>query len=206
MTQQGTATVRFRQMKDGTQADYQLLEHAETAYVQALPDRVLAALKKLESESLQGYPVNRYQHSLQTATRALRDSADIELLVAALLHDIGDDLAPHSHADVAAAILKPYVRPEVTWIVAQHGLFQSYYFAHHLGKDRHGRDRYRDHPWFNACADFCERWDQATFDPDYPTEPLATFEPWVREVLTRPAFDPRFTGDQTASVQDPTKP
>ena len=196
MNSSGTSTVTFRQMKDGTREDYLLLERAEAAYVAALPERVLEALGKLESSSLQGYPVSRYHHSLQTATRALRDSADIELVVAALVHDIGDDLAPHSHSEIAAAILRPYVRSEVTWIVAQHGLFQSYYYAHHYGKDRNGRDRFRDHPWFQTCADFCEKWDQASFDPDYPTEPIDTFVPLVHEVLTRPAFDPRYVGDR----------
>ena len=139
-----------------------------------------------------GYPVTRYQHCLQSATRALRDGADIEYVVAALIHDIGDDLSPYNHSDVAAAILKPYVRAEVTWVVQQHGLFQSYYFAHHFDKNRNGRDRFKDHPWYDACVRFCERWDQAAFDPDYPSEPLSTFEPIVREVFLRPAHDPIF--------------
>jgi predicted HD phosphohydrolase len=90
-------------------------------------------------------------------------------------------------------MLRPYVRPQVTWIVEQHGLFQSYYFAHHLGGNRHGRDRFRDHPWFQSCMDFCANWDQSSFDPDYPTEPISTFEPLVRRIFTRPAHDPKFT-------------
>jgi predicted HD phosphohydrolase len=186
-------TVSFRQMKDGTRADYLLLEREERQYLRTLPDRLIAALHKLE-DSLQGYPVSRYQHSLQAATRASRDGADAELVVAALLHDIGDDLAPCNHAEVAAAVLRPYVRAEVTWIVAQHGLFQAYYYAHHYGGDRHARDRLKDHPWYGACAAFCERWDQASFDPDYPSEPLARFEPLVREIFGRPPHDPRYVG------------
>jgi predicted HD phosphohydrolase len=181
-------TVSFRQMKDGTREDYALLSRLEHEYVQSLPDRLLTALKRLD-DGLQGYAVSRYTHSLQSATRALRDGADDELVVAALLHDIGDDLSPYNHASIAAAILKPYVRPEVTWIVEQHGLFQSYYYAHHLDKDRNGRERFRDHPWYEACVNFCERWDQTSFDPDYPTEPLSRFEPMVRAIFTRPAHD-----------------
>ena len=190
-----SSTVSFTQMQDGTRADYQLLDRHERGYLAALPERILAALAKLD-QGLQGYPLSRYAHSLQTATRALRDEADPELIVAALVHDIGDDLSPCNHAAVAAAILRPYVRAEVTWIVEQHGLFQSYYYAHHLDRDRHGRERLRGHRWFGACAEFCERWDQASFDPAYPTEPLQRFEPLLREIFTRPAFDPRYLGTE----------
>ena len=158
-------TVSFHQMKDGTREDYQLLASLEHDYTNSLA------------------------HSRQTATRAQRDGADKELLIAALVHDIGDDLSPYNHAAVAAEILRPYVRAEVTWIVEQHGLFQSYYYAHHNGHDRNGRDRFRGHRWFDACAAFCERWDQAAFDPRYKTEPLTHFEPLVREIFSRPAQD-----------------
>jgi predicted HD phosphohydrolase len=186
-------TVSFRQMKDGTKADYELLEELEQAYLVGLPERIEAGLLKLAT-GLAGYPVDRLTHSLQTATRAEAAGADSELVVAALIHDIGDELAPYNHSEVAAALIKPYVRPEVTWIVAQHGVFQSYYFAHHTGKDRHGRERFRTHPWFQACADFCEQWDQASFDPDFATKPLSHFMPLVRQVFARPAFDPRYVG------------
>src|SRR5919107_374577 len=161
-------TVSFRRMKDGTREDYLLLDQSEREYAVALPDRVLAALRKLD-HSLEGYPVSRLGHSLQVASRALEDQADDELVVAALIHDIGDELAPYNHAEFAAAILRPYVRPEVTWIVEQHGLFQTYYYVHHTGGDRYARDRLKAHQWYSACAAFCERWDQASFDPDYAT-------------------------------------
>ena len=88
--------------------------------------------------------------------------------------------------------LKPYVRPEVTWIVEKHGLFQNYYYVHHFGGNRNARDKFRDHPWYQACKDFCANWDQCSFDPDYPSEPLSTFEPLLRRVFTRPAHDPRY--------------
>ena len=184
-------TVSFRRMQDGTLEDNELLSEFELDYARALPDRVLAALNRLD-QSLAGYRVNRLEHSLQTATRALRDGADDELIVAALIHDVGDDLAPYNHAAIAASILRPYVRPEVTWIVEQHGLFQSYYYAHFSGGNRHARDRYQDHRWFQACLDFCANWDQCSFDPDYAWEPLAVFEPRVREIFSRPAHDPRY--------------
>ncbi len=181
--------VSFRRMEDSTREDYELLDRYERDYVAELPARILAALTQLQ-HSLGGYPVNRLEHSLQAATRALKDSADEELIVAALVHDVGDELAPYNHAQVAAGILRPYVRAEVTWIVEQHGIFQSYYYAHHLGGDRNGRERFRDHPWYGACQDFCADWDQCSFDPDYPWEPLSEFEPLVRKIFTRRPHDP----------------
>ena len=185
--------VSFRRMQDGTREDYELLDRSEREYAQHLPEHILASLLKLD-HSLEGYPVSRLGHSLQTATRALRDGADEELVVAALIHDIGDELAPYNHTEIAAAIIRPYVRPEVTWIVEKHGLFQNYYYVHHLGGNRNGRDKYRDHPWYQACNDFCANWDQCSFDPGYPSEPLSTFEPRLRAIFGRPAHDPRYVG------------
>ena len=183
--------VSFQRMEDGTRDDYELLERYERDYARELPERILAALEKLQ-HSFGGYRLSRLDHSLQAATRALRDGADDELVAAALIHDVGDELAPHNHSEVASGIIRPYVRPQVTWIVEQHGLFQSYYFAHHFGGNRDGRERFRDHPWYQACKDFCANWDQCSFDPGYPWEPLATFEPLVRRIFTRPAHDPRY--------------
>ncbi|HMK86833.1 MAG TPA: HD domain-containing protein [Steroidobacteraceae bacterium] len=191
MAQHSNPIVAFTQMKDGTREDYELLEVYERDYLRDLPQRILTALGQL-SAGLAGYPVTRLEHSLQTATRAKRDGADEELVVAALIHDIGDELAPYNHSEVAAAILRPYVRPEVTWIVEQHGLFQSYYYAHHFGGDREARDRFRQHRWYQACRDFCAKWDQSSFDPRYPWEPLSAFEPLVERIFTRKAWDPRY--------------
>jgi predicted HD phosphohydrolase len=183
--------VSFRAMQDGTREDYLLLDESERAYAVGLADRVLENLRKLD-HSLEGYPLSRLGHSLQAATRAARDGADEELVVAALIHDIGDELAPYNHAELAASILRPYVRPEVTWIVAQHGLFQNYYYVHHLGGDRNARERFRDHPWYEATQRFCASWDQCSFDPDYRSEPLAYFEARVRSIFARTPHDPRY--------------
>ena len=178
-------------MEDGTREDYLLLDESERRYAQSLPDRVFESLKKLD-HLLYGYPVSRLQHSLQAATRALRDGADEEMIAAALLHDIGDELAPYNHSEMAAAILRPYVRPEVAWIVEHHGLFQNYYYVHHFGGDRHARDRLRDHRWYDACVHFCAAWDQCSFDPDYRSESLEFFEPLVRRIFARTPHDPRY--------------
>ncbi len=188
--------VSFQRMEDGTREDYEFLDRSEREYALGLPDVILGALGKLD-HTLQGYPVSRLEHSLQTATRALRDGADDDLVAAALIHDVGDELAPYNHAEIAAGILRPYVRPEVTWIVEQHGLFQSYYYAHHSGGNRDGRDRFRGHPWYQACRDFCANWDQCSFDPRYEWQPLSSFEPLIRRIFTRPPHDPRYVGAAT---------
>jgi predicted HD phosphohydrolase len=183
--------VSFHRMEDGTRDDYELLDRSEREYARGLPDRILTALQSLD-HSLEGYSLSRLDHSLQTATRAMRDGADDDLIVGALIHDIGDELAPYNHAELAAAIVRPYVRPEVTWLLEQHEIFQRYYYVHHLGGDRNAREKFREHPWYRQCVEFCANWDQCSFDPAYATEPLATFEPLVREVFSRPAHDPRY--------------
>jgi len=186
-------TVGFRQMKDGTKEDYELLARLEAQYIERLPDRILDALRALD-DTLGGYRVTRLEHSLQAASRAEDDGADEEMVLGALLHDLGDDLAPGNHSQYAAAIIRPYVRPEVSWVVEHHGLFQKVYYAHHFGEDPNARDAYRDHPYHDACARFCERWDQAAFDPDYPTRPLEHFEPLVRRIFAREPFDAAVVG------------
>jgi predicted HD phosphohydrolase len=186
-------TVSFRRMKDGTKADYEFLGELEQQFIDQLPDRILGALRALD-DTLSGYQVTRLEHSLQTATRAEADGADEEMVLGALLHDLGDDLAPENHSQYAAVILRPYVRPEVTWVVEHHGLFQKVYYAHHFGEDPYARDVYRDHPYYDSAVRFCERWDQASFDPDYPTKPLEHFEPLVRRIFSREPFDPAVVG------------
>jgi predicted HD phosphohydrolase len=177
--------VRFTRMEDGTPEEYEYLGGLEQEYARATADRVLDYFRA-QAATLEGYAISRQQHALQTATRALRDGADEELVVAALLHDLGDALAPYNHSEFAASILRPYVSERTWWIVKHHGLFQAYYYAHHSGGDRNARDRYRDHPHYQATVDFCHRWDQASFDPGYDTLPLEHFEPVVRRVFARP--------------------
>ena len=178
-------TVSFTRMDQGTAAEYAFLgglwdEHKH----QHLVGNVLGLLGQMRGPTL-GYKIDRYQHSLQSATRAQRDGADEEMVVAALLHDIGDVIAPDNHSQLAAAVLRPYVSEKTHWIVQHHGIFQGYYFWHHIGGDRDAREHYRGHPHFEACADFCERWDQTSFDPDYDTLPLEAFEPMVHRIFAR---------------------
>ncbi len=178
-------TIGFTRMDQGTAEEYVFLDRLGEEHKQMhLADNLIGLLKSMQGPTM-GYRVDRYEHSLQTATRALRDEADEETVVAALLHDIGDVYAPDNHSAFAAAVLKPYVSERTHWVVKHHGLFQGYYFYHHLGRDRDGREQFRGHPHFQACTDFCERWDQCAFDPDYDTLPLATFEPMVRRIFAR---------------------
>jgi predicted HD phosphohydrolase len=188
--------VSFRRMDEGTPADYALLNRLEDEFVAALPERILAALNGLE-QSLTGYQISRLEHSLQSATRAERDGADIEMIVGALIHDLGDDLAPLNHSQLASAIIRPYVRDEVAWVIEHHGVFQMYYYGDAMGVNKNAREIYRGHKWFDSCEKFCKRWDQMSFDPDYNSYPLAHFEPMVREIFSRPAFDPHIVGGES---------
>ncbi len=176
---------RFAAMSKGTAEDWAIIGGHYGDFAKGLPDRIITHLKLLEGD-FGGFPVDRMEHSLQTATRAHRDGRDEAYVVMALLHDIGDTLGTYNHPDVAAAIIKPFVSEEVHWICQHHGAFQGYYFFHYLGMDRNVRDNFRDNPHFAACAEFCEKYDQAAFATDYDTLPLEFFEPILRRVLARP--------------------
>ncbi|MCL5778145.1 HD domain-containing protein [Limibaculum sp. FT325] len=185
--------VSFTQMKDGTREEYELLHELEAPHLAGTADRLLRELARQGEETPPGYRITRLEHGLQAATRARRDGADIDWVVAALLHDIGDGLAPQNHDRFAAEILRPFLREEVTWVVEHHGIFQMYYYAHHYGWDRELRQKYAGSPHYRACVDFCERWDQSSFDPAYRSDPLESFEAEVRAVFARKAWDPAIT-------------
>ncbi|HYB11254.1 MAG TPA: HD domain-containing protein [Alphaproteobacteria bacterium] len=181
--------VQYRRMEDGTKEEYKRVFEHMKPFEAKLPDRIMTAMALLR-DSYSGEMVNRLVHSLQTATRAQRDGRDEEYVVAALIHDIGDLLATENHAEYAAAMLKPYVRPYTHWTVRQHGLFQGYYYFHHFGLDRNARDKHRGHPAYEMCVEFCAKYDQTSFDPDYDTMPLEAFEPMVRRIFAREPWGP----------------
>ena len=178
-------SVSFTRMADGTAEGYAFLTSLYEKCRSGVSDRLLELLKAMKGDKL-GYQVDRYTHSLQSATRAESDGADEETVVCALLHDLGDVIAPDNHSEVIASILRPYISEKNHWVLKHHGLFQGYYYFHHIGGDRNARERYKDHPFYQDCVDFCEKWDQTSFDPDYPALPLEYFEPMVRKVLTAP--------------------
>ena len=179
------ARARFTSMEQGTADDWAAISSHFPDFARGLPERVLAHLRLLDGD-YGGFAVDRLTHSLQTATLAHRDGRDEEYVVCALLHDIGDTLGSFNHADVAAAIVKPFVSEENHWMVEQHAVFQGYYFFHHLGMDRDLRERFRGHPSFTHTEEFCARYDGPAFDPKGETLPLELFEPMLRGVMAVP--------------------
>ena len=179
--------VNFTQMKNGTKDDYLFLDRHEKSFANKTAERIIEFMSNL-TETLEGYQVSRLEHSLQSATRAYRNGESEEMVVAALLHDIGDELAPMNHSEYAATILKPYVSEKTHWIIEKHGEFQMYYYAHHLGKNKNQRDKYKDHPYYQDAIDFCEKWDQASFDPNYKSMTLEDFAPMVKRIFSRKPY------------------
>jgi predicted HD phosphohydrolase len=178
-------TVSYTRMADMTEHDAWLLEEDTQELLRTYPGRLLQAVAALRE--FQGpLKVTRLEHSLQTATRAHRAGQDEEYVVCALMHDIGDILMPANHAELGATILKPYISEANHWIMDKHGVFQGYYFFHHIGLDRDMREQFRGHPHFEACAQFCHLYDQSSFDPGYDTMPLSAFEPMLRRVTEAP--------------------
>jgi predicted HD phosphohydrolase len=202
------ARANFTNMADSTQDDWRIIGADFVRFTQGLPDRVLAHLKLLEGDC-GGFPVDRLTHSLQTATLAHADGRDEEYVVCALLHDIGDTLGTFNHPDIAAAILRPFVSEENLWMVEKHGIFQGYYFFHHVGMDRNMREQFRTHPYFARTEEFCARYDGPAFDARAETRPLSFFEPMVRRVLSQPrrsiysAVKPEAAGAAPAAAEPP---
>ena len=180
-------TVNFTEMKNGNKDDYQLLEKYEKKFERQTAVRVLKYLSK-QTSTLEGYKISRLEHALQAATRAYQNKESEEMVVATLLHDIGDDLAPMNHSQYAASILRPYVSEKTYWIILHHGLFQTYYSAHHLDRDRNARDKFKDHKHYKATIDFCENYDQCSFDPNFKSMSLKDFEPLVKKIFARDPY------------------
>jgi len=183
-------TVSFIHMEDMTPEDAKIIgEHYQAVDSAEVANQALRLLRELEGPTF-GYPIDRFRHSLQSATRALRNNDSEEMVVAALLHDIGEPIAPWNHSAAAAEILRPYVEERTYWIVRHHGLFQGYYYFHLDGGDRNARDAFRDHEWFDDCAAFCQEYDQNCFDPSYSELPLGDFETLVTDFFARDLANP----------------
>lgn len=173
----------FTRMDESTAEDWRIISGQHEVLVDRLPDQLMDHLRLLGGDH-GGFAVDRLTHSLQTAHRAERDGRDEAYVACALLHDIGDVLAPRNHPDIAAAVVKPWVPEAYHWMVEQHGTFQGYYFWHHLGGDRNARERFRGHDYFELTEEFCARYDMLAFDPEYPTPPLSHYEPLLRGVFS----------------------
>ena len=165
------------------------LHFAACAGAEQRADRLLQLLREQRGQNV-GCQVDLYEHGLQAATRALRDGADEELVVCALLHDVGELITPISHGEVAGALLRPFISPRSHWILEHHEIFQAAHYARGAAQReaRDAREAFRDHEHFAACERFCARYDEVSFDPDYDTLPLEVFEPMVLRVVSREAF------------------
>jgi predicted HD phosphohydrolase len=193
--------VGWTQMADGTREDYAVLGALYAEHTQGeLVENLVALLKVMEGPKL-GYQIDRYQHSLQSASRALRADESLDLVVGALLHDIGDPIAPANHSATAAALLRPYVDDETHWVINHHGLFQGYYYFHHMDGDRNARNIHASNEHYEACVRFCELYDQNCFDPDYPTLPISDFLPLMEKLFARDSRVPGVApSDMSADV------
>ena len=180
-----TARATFSRMEESTKEDWGLIVPEAMKMARSLPVRVIAHLQLLDGD-FGGFPIDRYCHSLQTATLALKDGRDEEYVVCALLHDIGDTLGSFNHPDIAAAILKPFVSEANLWMVQNHGIFQGYNFFHHIGLNRNMRDMFNGYPHYDRTQEFIELYDNPAFDPNGETLPISTFEPMLRRLMATP--------------------
>jgi predicted HD phosphohydrolase len=178
-------TTTFTRMDESTAEQWAVIGRETFEHQGRVAERALAMLRSLE-EITDGFAVDQLVHSLQTATRAERDGADQEIVFASLLHDVGKAVSVPNHPEIAAAIIKSYVRPEVYELIRAHQDFQGRHYYHHFGGDPDAREKYRGAPWFDLAARFADDYDQTAFDPEYDTLPLEHFEPLVRDLFGRP--------------------
>ena len=185
MQDSGNGRAQFHAMTESTYEEWQLIGSELERFAKQLPDRLIAHLKLLRGDC-GGFLVDRLENCLQTATRAYQAGRDEEYVACALLHDIGDTLGSYNHADVAAAIVEPFVSEANHWMVAHHAIFQGYYYFHFLGLDRDMREKFRGHPHFEKTEEFCRLFDQVAFDPNFRSMPLEAFEPMLQELFRQP--------------------
>jgi predicted HD phosphohydrolase len=179
---QPSTRATFTSFQTSTEEDWALIVPQLEVTQQMVAEHALMLLRSLESDH-GGFPVNRLEHSLQTATRAERDGRDDEYVMCALLHDIGDTLAPYNHPEIAASMIRGRVSEANHFMVANHGVFQGYYFWHHIGLDPNTRDMFKDSPYFEHTEEFCAKYDSPAFDADYDSEPLEHFESRLRDLF-----------------------
>jgi predicted HD phosphohydrolase len=175
--------MHFSRMDEGTDEDFAILKLVHEQTLHDLPGRLFGMLHDLANDT--AYNITRYEHCLQSATRAMKDGKDEEYIAVALLHDICEPLGPFNHGEVIGSILRPFISRNNYWMLVNHGLFQTYFYARHLGLDPNARDKFKDDPAYEQTVEFCAKYDEVSFDPDYASAPLSEFEPMVRKVLTK---------------------
>jgi predicted HD phosphohydrolase len=177
----------FTRMDESTAEEWAVIGAEHVKHQGRVADRMLMLLRSL-GEIVDGFATDQLTHCLQTATLAERAGADDEVVFAALLHDVGKAISVQNHPEIAAAMIKPWVRDEVYWMIRVHQDFQGRHYYHHFGGDPDARDRYAGEPWYDLAARFADDWDQRAFDPGYDTLPLEHFEPLVRRLTARPGL------------------
>lgn len=194
----------FTSLSETTVEDWENIFSEQASLYTELPCRIIDHLRLLKGD-FSGFPIDRLDHCLQTATLAQEAEEPEEYIVCALLHDIGDTLACLNHADLAATILQPFVSEENHWMVKHHGIFQGYYFFQHIGLDRNMRDQFKDNPNYERTARFVEKYDNPAFDPNRTLLPLEFFEPLVKTVFSSPkrSMYPTNTGGNTYKAGTP---
>lgn len=181
--------MHFTRMDAGTDEDFQVLKRVHQQNLAELPDRLLAMLEELGKDT--AYNITRRDHCLQSATRALRDGKDEEYVVVALLHDVCETIGPFNHGEVIGSILHPFISRDNYFMLVHHGLFQTYFYARHLGLDPNAREQFKNDPAYERTIEFCAKYDEISFDPAYKNEPVKTFEPMLRHVLAKPWTPPK---------------
>lgn len=181
--------MHFTRMDEGTDEDFRILKKVHERNLGELPGRLLGLLDDLGRDT--AYNITRRDHCLQAATRALRDGKDEEYVVVALLHDICETIGPFNHGEVIAAILHPFISRDNHFMLVNHGLFQTYFFASHFGMDPNARDRFKSDPAYDRTVEFCAKYDEISFDPAYPNEELRVFEPMVHRILAKQWTPPK---------------
>ncbi len=176
----------FTRMDQGKIEDWMVIGHAVAVRQGSMAKIIKAMLLQLE-EQVDGFAVNQLHHALQTATRAARDGASEEMIVAALCHDIGKVISVENHPAISAEILKPYLSRETYEIIRTHQDFQGRHYYALMGKDPEARVQYATEPWYEMACVFTDGWDQTSFDPAYDTLPLSHFEPMIDRVFAAPA-------------------
>lgn len=190
----------FTRMDQGRVEDWMVIRDSVSKRQAGMPKRVKALLADLEDQ-VDGFAVNQLEHSLQTATRALRAGASEELIVASLCHDIGKAISPANHAGISAEILKPYVSSETYEIIRTHQDFQGRHYYALMGKDPEARRQYVNEPWYSQACQFTDEWDQVAFDPEYDTLPLWHFEPMIDRLFAQTPETSRSASGSQASGQ-----
>lgn len=174
----------FTRMDQGKVEEWMIIGQQVIKRQEGMPAVITGMLRQLEVQ-VDGFAIDQLKHGLQTATRAVRDGANEELIVAALCHDIGKVISVDNHPAIAAEILRPYVSDETYEIVRTHQDFQGRHYYALMGKDPDERRKYQGMPWYQLACKFTDEWDQASFDPAYETLPLEYFQPMIERVFCR---------------------